>query len=95
MIYDMDGDGMTTTGGCPRTPDWMASGRQMKCATGGGGAGDCVGGGIYSESLRIWFGKNKARRDVRRASFSYGLDATLTPYPQMVVSVIVAVTRFG
>ena len=26
---DMSGDGMAMTGGCPRTPDWMASGRQV------------------------------------------------------------------
>ena len=35
---------MTTIEGRPRTPDWMASGRQVKCAAGGGGDGGCVGG---------------------------------------------------
>ena len=30
--------------GMPRTPDWMASGRQMKCAAGVGGDGDRIGG---------------------------------------------------
>ena len=34
----------TTTGGCPRTPDGMASGRQVRCAAGGGGDGDRIGG---------------------------------------------------
>ena len=31
-------------GDAPRTPDWMASGRQVKCAAGGGGDGDRIGG---------------------------------------------------
>ena len=34
----------TTNGGRPRTPDWMASGRQVKCAVGVGGEGDRAGG---------------------------------------------------
>ena len=33
------------TGGCPRTPDWVASGRRVKCAAGVGGDGDRIGGG--------------------------------------------------
>ena len=31
-------------GGRPRTPDGMTSGRQVKCAAGGGGDGDRIGG---------------------------------------------------
>ena len=41
---DVGEEGMTTTGGCPRTPDWMASGRWVKCAAGVGGDGDRIGG---------------------------------------------------
>ena len=42
-VEEQNGE-MTTTGGCPRTPDWMASGRQVKCAAGGGGEDDRIGG---------------------------------------------------
>ena len=34
----------TTTGGRPQTPDWMASGRRVKCAAGEGGEDDRIGG---------------------------------------------------
>ena len=48
--------------------------KAVKFTADGSGDEDCVGGGgIYSESLRILFGKNKARRDARRASVSGGL----------------------
>ena len=48
---DMSGDGMAMTGGCLRTPDWMASGRQVKCAADGGGDVACMGGVWVEESL--------------------------------------------
>ena len=38
--------GTTTTGGCPRTPDWMAGGRRVKCAAGVGGDGDRAAGTV-------------------------------------------------
>ena len=40
------------TGECPRTPDWMASGRQVKCAAGGGGDGGRIGGERVGLSFR-------------------------------------------
>ena len=39
---------MTTTGGSPRTPDWMAGGRRVKCAAGGGGDGGRIGEEVLS-----------------------------------------------
>ena len=63
----------TTNGGCPRTPDWMASGRQVKCAAGVGGDGGRIGGKRVSRRFAKclegvgwddWWDVSKPRKEV-------------------------------
>ena len=63
-VEEQNGE-MTTTGECPRTPDWAASGRQVKCAAGGVGDGDRTRRGVGWSAMRKW--------DARWKCYSYSI----------------------